>query len=129
MYLMSVLLAHACCLLTQLLVLLTEFAANSDMTELEEELAQLTLTEQQAAGGLNAQGSRLSAMGIYYYWPYITCSVRMGLEGAMTNHFVIFVYAVLNPYIAIYVRTPMARTLSYTEVYCTLGPLQVTTPT
>ena len=53
---MTVLLAYPCCLLAQLLVLLTEFAANSDMTELEEELAQLTLTEQPAAGGLNARG-------------------------------------------------------------------------
>ena len=74
-YLMSVLLAHACCLLTQLLVLLTEFAANSDMTELEEELAQLTLTEQPTAGGLNAWERRLSAVGMYYYWPYCTSLV------------------------------------------------------
>ena len=81
MYLMSVLHAHAHRLLPQLLVLLAEFAANSDITELEEELAQLTLTEQPAAGGLNAQGSRLSAVRMYYYWPYITCCVCIGTEG------------------------------------------------
>ena len=72
---MSVLHAHAHRLLPQLLVLLAEFAANSDITKLEEELAQLTLTEQPAAGGLNAWGSKLSAVGMYYYWPYCTSLV------------------------------------------------------
>ena len=47
-------------------LLLEDFAASSEIAELEEELARLTLTKEPVGGELSVCGSMLCAVGILY---------------------------------------------------------------